>query len=349
MLSDANILSNTRSILSYLPIKEDDRALALLPFYHAFGHSILQTHLLVGATLVCDGNMTFPNSILEALQRHKATSFSAVPEGYYSLLMFSELGQRSLPDLRYMSVAGGALKPDAVVDVAERIAPAEFYVMYGQTEATARLAYLPADQARARPDSIGRAIPDVELRVFRKNGREAGIHETGELCARGNNLMLGYWNDARATHEAIRDGWLRTGDLASRDGEGYFYVRARKNDLVKLQGFRVHPREVEDAISRHFPALRIIVVPYQERGVTRLALYAITSAFELGLVDRIRRTCLRDLPRHKVPQHIELLTRAPLNASLKLDRTALARRAEFSAVAEREDDSGGDAWRRRPA
>ena len=81
-----------------------------------------------------------------------------------------------------MSVAGGALKPDAVVDVAERIAPAEFYVMYGQTEATARLAYLPADQARARPDSIGRAIPDVELRVFRKNGREAGIHETGELC-----------------------------------------------------------------------------------------------------------------------------------------------------------------------
>ena len=141
--------------------------------------------------------------------------------------------------------------------------------------------------------------------------------------ARGNNLMLGYWNDARATHEAIRDGWLRTGDLASRDGEGYFYVRARKNDLVKLQGFRVHPREVEDAISRHFPALRIIVVPYQERGVTRLALYAITSAFELGLVDRIRRTCLRDLPRHKVPQHIELLTRAPLNASLKLDRTAL--------------------------
>ncbi len=185
MLSDGNILANSRSILQYLPIQGDDRALALLPFYHAFGHSILQTHLLIGATLVIDGNMMFPSTILDALERHGATSFSAVPEGYHSLLAFGELGHRPLPHLRYMSVAGGALKPEAVVAVAQRIAPADFYVMYGQTEATARLAYLPAPLAQVRPDSIGRAIPEVDLRVLSPDGNEVVDGETGELCAGG--------------------------------------------------------------------------------------------------------------------------------------------------------------------
>ncbi len=341
MLSDGNILANTRSILKYLPIQRDDRALALLPFYHAFGHSILQTHLLAGATLVVDGNMTFPNSILDALQRHRATSFSAVPEGYHSLLMFAELGNRPLPHLRYMSVAGGALQPDAVVDVAQRIAPAEFYVMYGQTEATARLAYLPAPLAHVRPDSIGRAIPDVELRVLGQDGRELEDGETGELCARGANVMLGYWDDPQATRAAICQGWLRTGDLASRDAAGFFHVQARKNDLVKVQGFRVHPREIEEAVSPHFSRLRVIVVSYQQEGVTRLALYAVTSTLVEGLGEQIRRVCLRELPRHKNPSYIEVITQAPLNASLKLDRTALARRAADQASRAAQHDVSG--------
>ena len=148
MLSDANLLANTESILGYLPITQEDRAVALLPFYHAFGHSIMQTHLLAGATMIVDGNMAFPNTVIDALEHHRATSFSAVPEGYYSLLSMSDLRERELPHLRYMSVAGGALKPDSVVDVTRCIAPAEFYVMYGQTEASARLAYLPAHLAR---------------------------------------------------------------------------------------------------------------------------------------------------------------------------------------------------------
>ena len=331
MLSDANILSNARSILKYLPIERDDRALALLPFYHAFGHSIMQTHLLVGATLIVDGNMTFPNSIVDALERHCATSFSAVPEGYYALLRFAELERDRLRHLRYMSVAGGALKSEAVIEMAQRIAPAEFYVMYGQTEATARLAYLPAALAQTRAGSIGQAIPDVELRVFDPDGREVADGETGELCARGANIMLGYWGDREATETALCGGWLHTGDLASRDADGFFHIHARQNDLVKVQGFRLHPREIEDVVSHHFPQLRIIVVPFQQFDATRLALFAITTTFVDGLVDQIRRVCQRELPRHKIPAYMDVLTQAPLNASMKLDRSALARRAACQA------------------
>jgi len=127
--------------------------------------------------------------------------------------------------------------------------------------------------------------------------------------------MLGYWNDAQATSATLRDGWLHTGDLATRDPEGLFYVQARANELVKLQGFRVHPREVEDAVSRSFPDVRIIVVPYCRENTNRLALFAVTAAPEPGLVERIRQFCLRELPRHKVPSHLQLLSHAPLNAS----------------------------------
>jgi acyl-CoA synthetase (AMP-forming)/AMP-acid ligase II len=337
MLSDKNLLANTESILRYLPITWDDRALALLPFYHAFGHSILQTHLLCGATLVVDGNMAFPNSVVDALDRHRATSFSAVPEGYYSLLTMSDLGSHNLPSLRYMSVAGGALKPDSVVDVAQRIAPAEFYVMYGQTEASARLAYLPADLVQTHPSSIGIAIPEVELRVLSSEGHEAKAHEVGELCARGANVMLGYWNDSQSTASAISDGWLRTGDLAARDENGLFYVKARKSELVKVQGYRIHPREVEDAISGHFPDVRVIVVPYGHHGVTRLALFGITGRGDVQLTRELRRVCARELPRYKMPSYVEVLSQAPLNASMKLDRPALRRRAEelWSSAASR--------------
>ncbi|MFW6168894.1 MAG: class I adenylate-forming enzyme family protein [Planctomycetota bacterium] len=329
MLSDCNLLSNTESILNYLPITHRDRSLALLPFYHAFGHSILQTHLLCGATLVVDGRMVFPTTVVDALEHHAATSFSAVPEGFYSLLTMSDLGDRDLPHLKYMSVAGGALKPEAVLEVARHIAPAEFYVMYGQTEASARLAYLPPRLAETHPDSIGQAIPGVQLRVLDEQGREAKRNETGELCARGDNVMLGYWNDPKTTRGVLRDGWLRTGDLASRDEQGLLHVKARNSDLVKVQGFRVHPREIEETVSRHFSEMRVIVVPYQQNGTTRLALYGITAKKARHLPDELRNVCSRELPRHKVPSFVEVLPRAPINASMKLDRAALKRRAEY--------------------
>ncbi len=336
MLSDGNLLANTESILQYLPITENDRALALLPFYHAFGHSVLQTHLLSGATLIADGNMAFPNTIVDALERHRATSFSAVPEGYYSLLSMSDLHARPLPHLRYMSVAGGSLKPSAVVEMAQLLSPAEFYVMYGQTEASPRLAYLPPHLAQTHPESIGQAIPGVELRVLDPDGRETAVNETGELCARGANVMLGYWQDEFGTKNVLRQGWLRTGDLVSRDESGYLYVKSRKNDLVKVQGFRIHPKEIETAICQHFPELRVIVVPYQLGGNTRLALFGISKKWRPNLPDELRRVCRRSLPRHKAPSYVEVLNQAPLNASTKLDRAALKRRAELYAGLESE-------------
>ena len=229
MLSHENLISNASAIQQYLGIRADDRALCVLPFHHAFGNSVLQSHLLAGAHLILDGQTVFPETIVQALQKHACTSFSAVPDLYRSLLERSSLGTTDLPALRYMAVAGGALRHELAVDVARRIAPAEFFVMYGQTEATARLAYVPPSHLpELAAGTIGRAIPGANLQIVDEQGRPVAPGEVGELRAQGPGIMLGYWRDPAATGERIRDGWLYTGDLATLDSQGWIIHKGRR-------------------------------------------------------------------------------------------------------------------------
>jgi acyl-CoA synthetase (AMP-forming)/AMP-acid ligase II len=327
LLSHGNLLANTQSILEYLPIRPTDRALALLPFCHAYGNSVVQTHLLSGATLIVDGSATFPNTIVDAMDCHRVSSFAAVPELYYALMSCSELGRRPLPSLRYMTVAGGALRPDAAREVADLISPASFFVMYGQTEATARLAYLPCEQLRRRPNSIGKPIPGVELRVQDSEGRALPCGEVGELCARGSNVMLGYWKNDEATARVLENGWLRTGDLATVDEDGFFYVEGRRNDQVKIRGMLVTPGAIADALSRRLPGCRVVIVPFALNNIKRLALFAAPRQRVPNLLGRIEKVCQDTLPRHELPSYIEIVDRLPMTDSFKIDRHSLSQRA----------------------
>lgn len=327
-LSHANLLANARSIREYLGVTADDRALGILPFYHAFGNSVLQTHLLSGATIVVAGSLTFPETILEAVADHGVTSLSGVPDLFRTLLTRTSFGSVRLPTLRYLAVAGGKLDTDQAIELADRAASAKLFVMYGQTEATARLSYLPPDMLRERYGSIGRGIPGVELQVVDENGRPAAVGEVGELRARGPNVMLGYWRDPEGTREVLRDGWLYTGDLATVDADGFVYPQGRRSGLVKIAGYRVHPAELEDFARRELGVLEAAAVAYEPPGLgTRLALFV--QPWKIPLTpEEVMSRCVRSLPRHKVPEHVEVLDRFPLNNSYKIDRPGLRRRAE---------------------
>ncbi|MGE5193645.1 MAG: class I adenylate-forming enzyme family protein [Deltaproteobacteria bacterium] len=331
MLSHGNLISNARAIQGYLPIGREDRPLCVLPFHHAFGNSVLQSHLLAGANLVLDGQTTFPETIIKSLHRHECTSFSAVPDLFRSLLERSSLGQTGLPSVRYMAVAGGALRHELALEVARRIAPAEFFVMYGQTEATARLAFVPPRHLAELPaGTIGRAIPGVTLDVVDEEGVPVAAGEIGELRAKGPGLMLGYWRDPVATDERIRDGWLYTGDLATRDSQGWFIHRGRRNALVKIAGFRVHPADLEDFAIRRLPVSQAAAVAFESPDVgTRLALYVkpAESGTDLAVSEMVAR-CRNELPRHLVPNFIQIVDELPLNHALKIDRPLLTKLAE---------------------
>lgn len=324
MLSHRNLLANAVSILQGLPIRNDDKALVLIPFCHSFGNSILQTHMLAGAAIAMGGTLMFPASIVEAIAEFHATSFSAVPEVYGMLLKYGKLGDIKLPSLRYMSVAGGQLRPDLAADIAARIAPAAFYVMYGQSEATARLAILPPDQLALRRGSIGKPLSGVTLAIRDEAGRDLPPGESGMLCARGDNVMLGYWQDEATTSEVLgQDGWLRTGDMAHHDGDGYFYIDGRANLLVKVQGHRVHPAEIEGVVEALFPQAKAVALPMVRGDETRFALFLASQDERVIDVAAVRAACMRDLPSYKVPVHFEILERLPLNSSYKVDRAAL--------------------------
>ena len=348
MLSHSNLLSNARSICEYLGISADDRALGLLPFYHAFGNSVLQTHLLSGATLILAGSLTFPETIFEALREFRVTSLSGVPEMCRVLLARTSLGTVELPALRYVAVAGGRLDPDQALVLASRIAPAQLVIMYGQTEATARLSYLPPDLLESRYGSIGRGIPGVELQVVDDSGRGIEPDGTGEIRAHGPNIMLGYWQDPEGTAAVLRDGWLYTGDLATVDADGFIYPQGRRSGLVKIGGYRLHPREIEEFIRHQADLADAVAVSYEDPELgTRLALFVQIEDPDAAMTaTELRRLCATHLPRYKVPEHVEVLRQFPLNDAYKVDRRDMQRRALEAAESARASHVPAD--RRNP-
>ena len=326
MLSHRNLLVNSDSIKSCLPITCQDRGLALMPFAHALGNSVLLTHVLTGAELVFCDDLQFPSTLLEAVAKYNCTSLTGVPEVFDSLL--TAIGDRrvDLPALKYMAVAGGRMDPGRAVSMAEKIEPAAFHIMYGQTEATARLAWLPPTQLLQHANTIGRSIPGVELAIFNRDGQPCRVGEVGTLHARGDNIMMGYWNDPLATQEVLRNQWLNTGDLATVQDSGLIEIRGRRNGLMKVQGFRFHPMEVERMLAERLKDVQLVATPVDLTGRTRLALFAKSRDSRLLTRQELQTACRQTLPRHMMPQLFEIVDHWPLNAAHKIDHQALRKR-----------------------
>ncbi len=313
MLSHRNLRANTASIVSYLSLTQDDRMLAVLPFYYCYGLSLLHTHLRVGGSLVLNNSFMMLNTVLDDLLNHRCTGFAGVPSHFQILVR----KYRRFPDLRYVTQAGGKL-PDAFIREFINYHPdIEFFVMYGQTEATARLSYLPPDMLRAKPDSIGKGIPGVKLEVVDKQGNpiDEGI---GELVASGDNIMMGYYQDEELTAETIRNGKLYTGDIGQMDSDGYIYIVAREKEFLKVGGERVSPKEIEAVISTLPEVVDCSIVGVEDdiSGEAIKALIVLRDEAEISKNDVIKH-CTRHLSAAKVPKFVEFPKEIPLAATGK--------------------------------
>lgn len=323
MLSHRNILANANSICSVMQITHNDRSLAAMPFPHALGNSVLQSHLLSGGSLVMSGNLSFPAAMLESLERNECTNLVAVPEFLNNLLKVWSDDVQLPPSLRLVGVAGGRLDSARALSLAERISPAQLYLMYGQTEATARLAWLPPSMLEKHSMSMGIAMPGVETSIRDADGVPTGPGEVGTLYVRGANVMLGYWNDPNGTSKVLKDGWLNTGDLVCQTTDGLLEHKGRGNRLVKIRGHRFHPNEVESCIERDLPVARAIAVPFETALEPQLGLcIELGDDSTLSEAD-IRVFCRQHLPTHMLPSRIMLLDKLPTNGAHKTDFAAL--------------------------
>ena len=243
-LSHANLQANADSIALALGIEEDDRALTSLPLAYCYGLSVLHSHLARGASLVLTEASVVDEAFWETFRASSATTFAGVPHTFDLLdrIGFAEL---DLPTLRFVTQAGGRLDPATVQRYAALGAARgwELHVMYGQTEATARMACLPPELASSRPRSIGRAIPGGSLELDLAAGDGSG--DVGELVYRGPNVMLGYASNAADLALGRTVDVLRTGDLARVDGDGLFEIVGRRHRFVKPFGLRIDLDGVE--------------------------------------------------------------------------------------------------------
>jgi len=334
-LSHRNVAANCRSVVEYLELTAQDSIFVTLPFFYSYGNSLLFTHLAVGGRLILASDFVFWNRALDLMQQQRATGFSGVPSSYAMLLHKSDFRKRSFADLRYLTCAGGGLAPAVVERLREVVPGARLFLMYGQTEATARLSTLMPEQIDARPGSIGRGIPSVTLEVHDKQGRPVPPGEVGEIVARGENVMVGYWNDSAATRKVIGPGGLRTGDLARIDEEGYIYIVGRRNDIIKSGAYRLNPKEIEEVILKldGIAETAVVGLPDDIWGESPVA-FVVSSTHGTGPTEAdIQQHCRRSLPRYKLPHAVRFVESLPKTSSGKVRRSVLREMDPLSTAA----------------
>jgi long-chain acyl-CoA synthetase len=333
MLTHHNIVTNTRSIIAYLNLGRQDRGMCVLPFYHVYGLSQLLTHMAVGGSLVIENNSVFPNVVLQEMREHRVTGFAGVPSTFALLLHGSALREFTFPDLRYVTQAGGHMPPAWVLEWLEQGPQAPFYVMYGATEASARLTYLEPRDLRRKLGSIGKAIPNVEMRVITDSGEEAAPGECGELVASGENISSGYWKDPEASLARFGPLGYRTGDLAYRDDEGFLFLVGRRHDMIKVGAHRIGSSEVENVLHQHPDVLEaaVVGVPHDILGEAPVALVSVRPGATLG-----RKTllafCRTSLASHKVPVDIIFKSELPRSGIGKIDKVSLRESARIQQM-----------------
>ena len=255
-----NLKANTESIVQYLGLHEDECAVTNLPLHYVYGLSILNTHLAVGASVVVTEKTLFDRSFWQLMRDKEVTSFSGVP---YTYVMLKRLRffRMELPTLHTLTQAGGKLDPELHAEFADYAVRTgkDFIVMYGAAEATARMGYLPPQDALEKVGAMGIAIPDGRFALVDEAGEEITAADTvGELVYYGANVTLGYAESgADLARGDERHGRYETGDLARRDADGYYTIVGRKRRFLKMFGKRTNLQEVEHILRQHFGEIEV--------------------------------------------------------------------------------------------
>ena len=342
MLSHENLLAGAKIVANYLRITHDDRLLAALPFSFDAGLNQLTTSVHQGGTLVLL-DFLFGRDLVKSLDEQQITGFAGVPP-LLSLLVqpSSHLIKHRFRRLRYVTNTGGKLPHHVLQELRAALPQTEIFLMYGLTEAF-RSTYLPPGELDTRPDSIGKAIPDTEIMVINDKGKRCQPGEPGELVHRGPTVAMGYWGKPNETENVFRpnpypvDGSsvservVYSGDLVRLDEEGFLFFEARRDNQIKVAGFRVSPTEIETVLCRH-PAVHqaaVVGVPDDHLGQQIVGFVVTNETREMEAAKMIQ-FCAQNLPRHMIPKLVTVLDQLPRTASGKIDYVALQRQVSPS-------------------
>jgi long-chain acyl-CoA synthetase len=320
MLSHGNLLANVESCRQVLKAVGEDRFVVLLPMFHSFMFTVgVVLPMLVGGSIVLIKTLHPPKNIIMEIIQHRATLLPAVPQFFRALAHSS--GPVELP-LRVCISGGAPLPAETLREFTARF-PMPLLEGYGLSEASPVVSFTPI-RGPWKAGSIGVPIPGVEVSIQNEAGEMLPSGQTGELCVRGSNVMLGYWNQPEATAEVMRRGWLLTGDIGYADQDGYFYITDRKKDMLLVNGINVYPREIEEVLYQ-FPGVKeaaVIGIPDARKGEQPLAFVA--SHEGVLLDEKVLLGFLHErLADYKVPRKVIFLAALPRSATSKVLKTEL--------------------------
>jgi amino acid adenylation domain-containing protein len=328
IMSHLNMVSAAASVTEYLRNTADDVIFNVLPLSFSYGLYQVLTAFKVGATVILERSFTYPHAALQRLMEERATGFAIVPT-ISAVLLQLDLSAYRFPSLRYLTNAGAALPAEHVVPLRKLFPSTQLFLMYGLTECK-RVSYLPPDQLDVRPDSVGKAMPNVEVYIVNEQGKRLPAGEVGELVVRGSNVMRGYWNLPEETDKMLRPGpvpgerVLFTGDLFRMDHEGYLYFIGRRDDIIKSRGEKVSPAEVERVLYRleGVSMAAVVGVPDSILGSAVKAVITLKENARLTEND-VMRHCARYLEDFMVPKLVEFRDTMPRTAAGKIDKLEL--------------------------
>lgn len=328
MLTHGNLLHNIDSCRRVLEAVPHDRFVVLLPLFHSFMMTVgMLLPMLIGGSMVIIRSLHPPKNILAEILHRQATLLPAVPQFFRTL---AHAGMPANSPLR-VCVSGGAPLPMEILNEFNAKMPVPLIEGYGLSEASPVVSLNPL-RGPWKAGSIGLPIPNVEMSVQDEAGAMLGDDQTGEICVRGGNVMAGYWNKPEETANAIRNGWLLTGDIGHRASDGYFHITDRKKDMLLVNGINVYPREIEEILYK-FPGVKeasVIGIPDARKGEQPLAFVVPAEGVtidEKALLQFVREK----LADYKVPRHARFLSALPRNATGKVLKTSLRQLASQSA------------------
>lgn len=323
LLSHGNILSNIGAVRRHTQMASDDRLICYLPLFHCFAQNfIMNAGLDAGATLIIHERFQ-PDEILASLQINRVTMFFGVPPVYQKFLTMAQTDS-AFRHVRYCFTAAAPMPVQVAQQWQEKFGLI-VYEGYGLTETAPFASY--NHDSLYREGSIGTPIENVEMKVADNRGNALAAGATGEIAIKGPNVMLGYFRRPKETEAAIRDGWFYTGDIGTQDEDGYFYLVDRAKDMINVSGYKIWPREVEDALMRH-PAIAdvaVVGIADEESGEAVAAFVVAKSDVPIS-AQEVTEFARARIAAYKVPRAVEILDALPRNPAGKVLKRALRER-----------------------
>ncbi len=328
MLTHRNICSAAESVTTYLENGPDDVILDVLPLFFGYGlYQVLMT-FYSGGTVILERSLAFPHVVLERIGREHVTGLAIVPT-VAAILLQIDLAKYDLSSLRYITNAGAALPVEYARRLRQLLPHVKLFLMYGQTECI-RTSYLPPSEVDRRPDSAGKAMPNCEVFIVDEQGRPLPPGEVGELAVRGSNVMKGYWELPEETAKVLRPGpvpggiVLYSGDLFRTDAEGYLHFVSRKDDIIKVRGQRVSPKEIEEVLCRMPGVMEaaVVGVPDPILGSAIKAVLRLKNGSRLT-AHEVMAYCAQHLEDFMIPKIAEFRQALPTTGTGKISRKEL--------------------------